>query len=110
MDNQKDDNYYINKIIDDAKFIVKSMNGISLDEFTNNELVTSSTSISCGSMSLSRLLFEEATDINFYVGRAINPAHQNPDLPINFSIKMNLVEDLSKCLKKMGKRIKVSYF
>lgn len=61
-------------------------------------------------MSLSRLLFEEETDINFYDGRAINPSHQNPDLPINFSIKMNLVEDLSKCLKKMGKRIKVSYF
>ena len=63
-----------------------------------------------GASLISRLLFEEATDINFYVGRAINPAHQNPDLPINISIKMNLVEELSKCLKKMGKRIKVSYF
>ena len=63
-----------------------------------------------GASLISRLLFEEATDINFYVGRAINPAHQNPDLPINFSIKMNLVEELSACLKKMGKKIKVSYF
>ena len=63
-----------------------------------------------GASLISRLLFEEATDINFYVGRAINPAHQNPDLPINFSIKMNLVTELSACLKKMGKRIKVSYF
>ncbi len=63
-----------------------------------------------GASLICRLLFEEATDINFYVGRAINPAHQNPDLPINFSIKMNLVEELSKCLKMMGKKIKVSYF
>ncbi len=63
-----------------------------------------------GASLISRLLFEEATDINFYVGKAINPAHQNPNLPINFSIKMNLVSDLSECLKKMGKRIKVSYF
>ena len=63
-----------------------------------------------GASLICQLLFEEATDINFYVGRAINPAHQNPDLPINFSIKMNLVEELSKCLTKMGKRIKVSYF
>lgn len=63
-----------------------------------------------GASLISRLLFEEATDINFYVGRAINPAHQNPDLPINFNIKMNLVEELSKCLKQMGKHIKVSYF
>lgn len=63
-----------------------------------------------GASLISRLLFEEATDINFYVGRAVNPAHQNPDLPINFNIKMNLVEELSKCLRAMGKRIKVSYF
>ena len=63
-----------------------------------------------GASLISRLLFEEATDINFFVGRAINPAHQNPDLPINFNIKMNLVEELSTSLRKMGKRIKVSYF
>lgn len=63
-----------------------------------------------GASLISRLLFEEATDINFYVGRAVNPAHQNPDLPINFNIKMNLVKELSACLKQMGKRIKVSYF
>ena len=63
-----------------------------------------------GASLIARMLFEEATDINFFVGRAINPAHQNPNLPINFSIKMNLVEELSECLKKMGKLIKVSYF
>ena len=63
-----------------------------------------------GASLICRLLFEEATDINFYVGRAINPAHQNPDLPINFSIKMNLVQELTEALKKMGKHIKVSYF
>ena len=63
-----------------------------------------------GASLICRLLFEEATDINFYVGRAVNPAHQNPDLPINFNIKMNLVEELSKCLRRMGKKVKVSYF
>ena len=63
-----------------------------------------------GASQIARLLFEDATDINFYVGRAINPAHQNPDLPINFNIKMQLVDELADCLKKMGKRIKVSYF
>ena len=63
-----------------------------------------------GASLICRLLFEDATDINFYVGRAINPAHQNPDLPINFSIKMNLVEELSGYLKDMGKRIQTSYF
>ncbi len=68
---------------------------------------------SCGrdaASRIARLLFEEATDINFYVGKAINPAHQNPDLPITFSIKIRLVDELAECLKKMGKTIKVSYF
>ena len=63
-----------------------------------------------GAAQIARMLFEEATDINFYVGRAVNPAHQNPSLPINFNIKMQLVEELASCLSKMGKRIKVSYF
>lgn len=63
-----------------------------------------------GASMIARLIFDEATDINFYVGRAINPAHQNPDLPINFSIKMQLVKELTECLKKMGKKVMVSYF
>ena len=63
-----------------------------------------------GASQLARLLFDTATDINFYVGRAINPAHQNPNLPINFSIKMNLIDKLSNCLVKMGKRVNVAYF
>ncbi|NLK75095.1 MAG: SpoIIE family protein phosphatase [Clostridiales bacterium] len=63
-----------------------------------------------GASLISTLLFEEATDINFYVGKAINPAHQNPELPINFSIKMRLIDELADCLKKMGKKVNISYF
>lgn len=63
-----------------------------------------------GASLICRLLFEEATDINFYVGKAINPAHQNPSLPITFNIKMSIVKELTECLEKMGKKIRVSYF
>lgn len=63
-----------------------------------------------GASLIARILFEEATDINFFVGRAVNPAHQNPNLPINFNIKMTLVQELSECLTQMGKKVKVSYF
>lgn len=63
-----------------------------------------------GASMIARILFEESTDINFFVGQAVNPAHQNPDLPIGFNIKMRLVDELSQLLKKMGKNIKVSYF
>ncbi|MBR4039184.1 MAG: SpoIIE family protein phosphatase [Clostridia bacterium] len=89
----------VNKVVEFAR-----------DHVSSNELYEQWSMHRDGASLIARLLFEEATDINFYVGRAVNPAHQNPDLPINFNIKMNLVEELSKCLKQMGKRIKVSYF
>jgi hypothetical protein len=63
-----------------------------------------------GASRICQLLFEEATDIRFFVGRAVNPAHQNPNLPISIHVKMQIVEELSECLKKMGKRIQISYF
>ena len=59
---------------------------------------------------VAKMLFEEATDVNIFVGRAMNPAHQNPNLPINFSIKLKIVEVLSENLKKIGKRVNVHYF
>jgi hypothetical protein len=89
----------INKVIEYAK-----------DVLDKNELYEQWSFNHDGASLICRMLFEEATDINFYVGRAVNPAHQNPELPITFNIKMNLVEELSACLKQMGKRIKVSYF
>lgn len=89
----------INKVIEYAK-----------DALNKNEKYEKWSMQKDGASMICRLLFEEATDINFFVGRAVNPAHQNPDLPINFNIKMNLVEELCKCLKNMGKRVKVSYF
>ena len=89
----------INKVIEYAK-----------DALSDNEKYGIWSVHRDGASMICRLLFEEATDINFFVGRAVNPAHQNPNLPINFNIKMNLVEELSACLKQMGKHIKVSYF
>ena len=63
-----------------------------------------------GASRICQLLFEEATDIRFFVGRAVNPAHQNPNLPISFHIKMKIVEELSEYLRKMGKQVQISYY
>lgn len=63
-----------------------------------------------GASQIARMLFDEATNINFYVGKAINPAHQNPNLPIGFNIKMQLVEELSDALRAMDKTVNVNYF
>ncbi len=89
----------INKVLTYAK-----------DYLAENKLYSQWSTSKDGASSIARLLLEDATDINFYVGKAINPAHQNPDLPINFNIKMQLIEELAKSLEKIGKKIKVSYF
>lgn len=89
----------MSKVLEYAKYYIESSDLYSEWSFKKD-----------GASQIARMLFEQATDINFYVGRAINPAHQNPNLPISFNIKMQIVEELSECLKKMGKRIKVSYF
>ncbi|WHH57342.1 SpoIIE family protein phosphatase [Petroclostridium sp. X23] len=63
-----------------------------------------------GASRLAKILLEQSTIVHFLVGRAMNPAHQNPDLPLNLSIKLNLVEEITKYLKRMGKEVIVEYF
>lgn len=59
---------------------------------------------------LTKILIEECTNIDFYIGRAVNPAHQNPNFPDNFNIKKKVIDDIIVELKKAGKIITVTYF
>ena len=58
---------------------------------------------------LLKLLVEESTHVHFWVGRAINPAHQNPDFPRDLSIKINIIREIEKELLKMGKFVNIFY-
>ena len=60
-----------------------------------------------GASLLAQLLFEEASDVHFYVGQSINAAHQG--LPIDITMKLKLVESLAANLKKMGKNVEIDY-
>ncbi|MFA5227652.1 MAG: SpoIIE family protein phosphatase [Bacteroidales bacterium] len=60
-----------------------------------------------GASLLANILFEEATDVNFYVGQSVNVAHQS--LPIDITMKLKLVETLTGNLRKMGKHVNVNY-
>jgi len=63
-----------------------------------------------GASRIAELLFEQATDVNFFVGCAMNPAHQNPNLSLAFGAKFQLIDKLSKRLEEMGKRVSVRFF
>lgn len=62
-----------------------------------------------GASRLARILIEESTHITFWVGQAINPAHQNPDFPESFNLKNTVVIDLVKLLRLLDKEIEVYY-
>ena len=59
-----------------------------------------------GVAALAYYLFEEATDINIYFGRAVNEAHQGLD--IEFGEKLKAVETLERILSQLGKNVKIS--
>ena len=61
-----------------------------------------------GASRIANFLFEEATNINFFVGQAVNEAHKG--LPIDSTLKFKLVERLSQNLKTMGKVIEIKYY
>ena len=82
----------------------------AFEDLENEDLSTAWAGKKDGASRIAQLLFEEATDIRFIVGRAINPAHQNPDLPISIVIKMGLIDELAEILRKMGKQVTVSYY
>jgi hypothetical protein len=59
---------------------------------------------------LCHMLFEEATDIHFFVGTAINPAHEEADLPFNYTTKMQIVKDIKRLLETMNKTVRLTRF
>jgi hypothetical protein len=63
-----------------------------------------------GASRLVKMLIEDCTHINLWVGKAINSAHQNPNFSIDFSIKLKIVDQLVECMEKLGKYVNVNYF
>jgi len=63
-----------------------------------------------GASKLAKMIIEECTDINLFVGTAMNVAHQNSNLPFELSVRMNLVEQLKDVAEKMGKKVNVKYY
>ena len=43
MKRQKDDSYFISKIIDDIDYILSILDGVDLDAFSNNQMMSDST-------------------------------------------------------------------
>ncbi len=63
-----------------------------------------------GAAKLAKLIIEECTELNLFVGKAMNVAHKNSNLPFDLSVRMNLVEQLKECAGNLGKTVNVKYY
>ena len=63
-----------------------------------------------GAAMLARLLLEDCTHLKLFIGTAINPAHQNPNLPADLSIKLKLIDRLAELMVRLGKRVDKTFY
>ncbi len=59
---------------------------------------------------LARILLEECTHLQLYVGTAVNTAHENQDLPFEISTRKILVLQLQELMEKMGRSVRIFYY
>ena len=63
-----------------------------------------------GASMVAKMLSEDCTEVHMFVGKAINSAYQNPNLPFDLGIRQNLVEQLKRAIEEMGKKVTVTYY
>jgi len=82
--------------------------------YAKNETVSESFFIELdkrnGASMVAKMLVEDCTELHLYVGKAINSAYQNPDLPFDLGIRQNLVEQLKHAVEEIGKQVTVTYY
>lgn len=63
-----------------------------------------------GASRLAKLLIENCTELNLFVGTAVNEAHQESELNFDLSMRQNLVDQLIRTVKAMGKTVNAAYY
>lgn len=92
----------LNRVVHLLKRYVKN-------EIVGEEFFTELDKPNGGSM-VAKMIIEDCTDLQLYVGKAINSAYQNPGLPFDLGIRQNLVEQLKNTVEEMGKPVTVIYY
>ena len=63
-----------------------------------------------GASRLAKLLIEDCTELNLFVGTAVNEAHAESELNFDLSMRQNLVDQLVTTSEKMGRTVTVKYY
>ncbi len=63
-----------------------------------------------GASRLAKIMIEDCTHLDLIIGKTINSAHQDPGIPADLSVRMNIVRQLAKVAKDIGKEVSVTYY
>lgn len=63
-----------------------------------------------GAAALARILIERCTDLHLFIGKAINPAHQNNDFPTELRLKFRLLDDIAERMSQLGRNVEKKYY
>lgn len=96
MDNIKNDNYYLKRIITDISFVLSHTNGMSSEDFENNEILLDSVmfrliQISENSDRLTSEFKESHSDIPWHAMRGLRNRIVNEYGNVNLSVIYNTV-------------------
>ena len=63
-----------------------------------------------GGAKLARILLEECTELNLFVGKANNQANYENNRLFDISVRKNLVVQLKDAMEHMGKQVNITYY
>lgn len=63
-----------------------------------------------GASRMARILIEDCTTVNLFVGRGVNEAYKDKNMPFDVSARKNLVQQLIEILEKMQIKVVVRYY
>lgn len=63
-----------------------------------------------GASETARIIIEECTTLNMFVGTAINEAHKDTGVSFDLTVRMSLVEGIKDAALSMGKTVNVKYY
>lgn len=63
-----------------------------------------------GAALLAKLMYDGCTTLKMFIGTAINPAHSDPSIQSELSMKLHLLDKLAAAMEKMGKRVEKIYY
>lgn len=63
-----------------------------------------------GAAKIAKILLEECTHLNLFIGTKMNPAHNIPNSTVDISVKLLILDEIYEVMKKIGKYVKKVYY